>query len=245
MTTHSKKTEEIPLLKVLLIEDDKDLSALVKEYLDLEGIGCDIEETGTSGLRRATDPDGLPYDCIVLDLNLPLLDGISVCRNLRKNKIETPIIMLTARDKLGDKLTGFGAGTNDYLCKPFEMEELIARIRALARRKITGEDLACGDLVMDLSEKTVRRGTRDIQLTTIEFRILKLLLARSPQTLDKRQITNEIWGDEPPDSDSLKVHIHKLRKAIDAPGERQLLQTIAGRGYAIKDAGLWSARDCS
>lgn len=225
------------MLKVLLIEDDIDLSSLVREYLALEDIGCDIEETGTSGLRRAKNPDGPGYDCIVLDLNLPLLDGISVCRNLRRSKVETPIIMLTARDRLDDKLTGFGAGTNDYLCKPFEMKELIARIKALARRKFTGNELTCGNLVMDLAKKTVRRGDRDIQLTVIEYKILKLLLAHSPQTLDKQQIAYEIWGDEPPDSDSLKVHIHRLRKSIETPGEKTLLHTVAGHGYAIREAG--------
>lgn len=225
------------MLKVLLIEDDIDLSSLVREYLALEDIGCDIEETGTSGLRRAKNPDGPGYDCIVLDLNLPLLDGISVCRNLRRSKVETPIIMLTARDRLDDKLTGFGAGTNDYLCKPFEMKELIARIKALARRKFTGNELACGDLVMDLAKKTVRRGDRDIQLTAIEYKILKLLLAHSPHTLDKQQIAYEIWGDEPPDSDSLKVHIHRLRKSIETPGEKTLLHTVTGHGYAIREAG--------
>lgn len=237
MNTQAKKKEGISLLKVLLIEDDNDLASLVKEYLNLEGIGCDIEVTGTSGLRRAKNPDGLSYDCIVLDLNLPLLDGISVCKNLRKNRIETPIIMLTARDRLGDKLTGFEAGTNDYLCKPFEMEELIARIKALAHRKFTGNELVCGDLVMNVAEKTVRRGNRNIPLTAIEYRILKILLAHSPRTLDKQQISYEIWGDEPPDSDSLKVHIHRLRKSIELPGEKTLLHTLAGHGYAIKDSG--------
>lgn len=236
MNSQAKKTEDTTLLKVLLIEDDLDLAALVKEYLSLEGIACDIEDTGTAGLRRAKKPEGPGYDCIVLDLNLPLLDGLSVCRNLRKNKIDTPIIMLTARDRLNDKLNGFGAGTNDYLCKPFEMEELIARIKALSRRKFNGSVLSCADLVMDVAERTVSRGDRIIPLTAIEYRILKLLLAHSPKILDKREIACEIWGDEPPDSDSLKVHIHKLRKAVDAPGDKQLLRTVTGHGYAIRDS---------
>lgn len=236
MNTKTKKPEEDYLLKVLLIEDDKDLASLVKEYLNLEGLRCDIEETGTAGLRRAKTRDGLGYDCIILDLNLPLLDGISVCKNLRKNKITTPIIMLTARDRLNDKLNGFDAGTNDYLCKPFEMEELTARIKALSMRKFNNKELICGDLVMDLTERTVRRGTREIPLTSIEYKILKLLLSHSPGILDKQKIAYEIWGDESPDSDSLKVHIHRLRKSIDASGEKPLLHTIKGHGYTLKDS---------
>lgn len=235
MNTKTKKTEENLLLKVLLIEDDKDLASLIKEYLNLEGLGCDIEETGTAGLRRAKTQDGLGYDCIVLDLNLPLLDGISVCKNLRKNSIITPIIMLTARDRLNDKLNGFEAGTNDYLCKPFEMEELTARIKALSTRKFSGKELVCGDLVMDMIEKTVKRGTRSIPLTAIEYRVLQLLLSHSPRILDKQKIAYEIWGDEQPDSDSLKVHIHKLRKLLEAPGEKPLLHTVKGHGYALRD----------
>lgn len=236
MNVMQKKTEDNYLLKVLLIEDDKDLSSLVQEYLNLEGLKCDIEETGVGGLRRAKTQDGLGYDCIVLDLNLPLLDGISVCKNLRKNKITTPIIMLTARDRLNDKLNGFDAGTNDYLCKPFEMEELTARIKALSTRKFNDKELTCSDLVMDLTKRTVRRGTREIFLTSIEYRILKLLLSHSPRILDKQEIAYEIWGDESPDSDSLKVHIHKLRKSLDASGEKPLLHTIKGHGYVLKDS---------
>lgn len=236
MNVMQKKTEDDYLLKVLLIEDDKDLSSLVQEYLNLEGLKCDIEETGVGGLRRAKTQDGLGYDCIVLDLNLPLLDGISICKNLRKNKITTPIIMLTARDRLNDKLNGFDAGTNDYLCKPFEMEELTARIKALSTRKFSDKELTCSDLVMDLTKRTVRRGTREIFLTSIEYRILKLLLSHSPRILDKKEIAYEIWGDESPDSDSLKVHIHKLRKSLDASGEKPLLHTIKGHGYVLKDS---------
>lgn len=234
MDKKNKNIAETALLKVLLIEDDKDLGTLIKEYLNLERIECEIEETGTSGLHRAKNPNGFGYDCIILDLNLPLLDGISICKILRKNSIETPIIMLTARDRLNDKLSGFDAGTNDYLCKPFEMEELIARIKALAQRKFKGNQLVCGNLVMDLNEKTVKRESRNIPLTSIEYRILKLLLSHSPRILDKQKIAFEIWGDEPPDSDSLKVHIHKLRKLIDAPGENPLLHTVPGHGYVIR-----------
>lgn len=222
-------------LKILLIEDDKDLSSLIGEYLDLEGMGCDMAQTGTDGLELAKKSKGTGYDCIVLDLNLPRLDGLSVCRNLRHNRIDTPIIMLTARDKLDDKLNGFAAGTNDYLCKPFEMEELIARIKALSERKAAGGMLKCGDLSIDLHTKTVRRNNEVVQLTGTEYKILKLLMSHSPKIMDKQTMTYEIWGDDPPDSDSLKVHIHKLRKMIDPPGAKQLLHTIAGRGYSIKE----------
>lgn len=230
-------TQNPPLLKVLLIEDDRDLSSLVGEYLNLEGMQCDMAQTGTAGLELAKKAKGTGYDCIVLDLNLPRMDGLYVCKNLRHSRIETPIIMLTARDKLDDKLKGFEVGTNDYLCKPFEMKELIARIKALSRRKATEGILKCGDLIINLHTREVRRGGNLIQLTGIEYKILKLLVSHSPKILDRQTIAYEIWGDEPPDSDSLKVHIHKLRKAIEPPGTRQLLHTMVGQGYAIKDNG--------
>lgn len=221
-----------PVLEILLIEDDLDLSALIMEYLELEAMHCDNAVTGVSGLKLAKRLDSW-YDCIILDINLPLMDGISLCKELRKSRIFIPIIMLTARDKLDDKLEGFSAGANDYLCKPFEMEELVARIRALSQHRFYDDKFQCGDLIMDLKTKSVRRGNININLTQIEYKILHLLLAYSPQIVNKQKIMFAIWGDEPPESDSLKVHIHNLRKCINLPNTRPLLITIPGHGYLM------------
>lgn len=226
------------MLNTLLIEDDKDLAPLIKEYLELEGITCDIAKTGVAGLQCAKSKNNLSYDCIILDLNLPTIDGLSVCKNLRTNHIYTPIIMLTARDKLNDKLAGFSAGADDYLCKPFEMEELIARIKALTARILYNDELRCDDLIVNISTKTVLRGIKNINLTQIEFNILVYLLINSPKIVSKQKIIDKIWGDEPPESDSLKVHVHNLRKSIDGESRIKLIHTIPGHGYGVYAEGV-------
>ena len=223
----------VPVLEILLIEDDPDLSALIMEYLDMESMRCDNAMTGTAGLKLAQDADGIGYDCIILDLNLPLLDGLSVCSRLRRAGITTPVIMLTARDRLEDKLEGFSHGADDYLCKPFEMQELVARINVLAQRKYRNSDLVCDSLVMDIAARTVARGGQPLALSATEWKLLHLLLSHSPQPVSKQKLLSGIWGETPPDSDSLKVHVHNLRKLIDRPGERPLLHTVPGHGYAL------------
>lgn len=221
------------MIKTLLVEDDKDLAPLIKECLELEDISCDIAKTGIEGLQLVKSSGNLNYDCIILDINLPLMDGLSVCKNLRRSNINIPIIMLTARDKLDDKLAGFQAGAYDYLCKPFEMKELIARIKALSSRILYNDMLICDDLVMNLSSKTISRGDKNIVLTQTEFNILKYLLINSPKILSKTKIMDKIWGNDWPESDALKVHIHKLRKAIDSDSDKKLIHTIPGHGYGI------------
>ncbi|WP_308620758.1 response regulator transcription factor [uncultured Desulfovibrio sp.] len=222
-----------PVLEILLIEDDPDLSALIMEYLDMESMRCDNAMTGTAGLDLALGSDGIGYDCIILDLNLPLLDGLSVCGELRRRGIMTPVIMLTARDRLEDKLEGFSHGTDDYLCKPFEMQELIARINVLANRRYKNSLLQCDSLIMDVAGRAVTRGGKRLSLSAIEWKLLHLLLSASPQPVSKQKLLFEVWGETPPDSDSLKVHIHNLRKAVDLPGEIPLLHTFPGHGYAL------------
>ena len=223
----------VPVLEILLIEDDPDLSALIMEYLDMESMRCDNAMTGTAGLKLAQDAEGIGYDCIILDLNLPLLDGLSVCRSLRRAGIGTPVIMLTARDRLEDKLEGFSNGADDYLCKPFEMQELVARINVLAHRKYRNSLLQCDSLTMDIAARNASRGGRVLSLSATEWKILHLLLSHSPKPVSKQKLLSAIWGDTPPDSDSLKVHVHNLRRAVDAPGETPLLHTLPGHGYAL------------
>lgn len=222
------------MLNVLLVEDDFDLAETVIDYLELESIACDYASNGMAGLQLIEQN---PYDVVLLDINLPRLDGLSLCERLRASGNDTPILMLTARDQLDDKLAGFKAGTDDYLVKPFELQELVVRLRALARRR-SGQTqlLRCGDLEMNLKVRTVTRAGQAIKLSPVGWQLLEALLRASPEVVSKQKLIAAVWGDAPPDSDSLKVHLFHLRKAIDAPFATALLHTIAGHGFAIKEA---------
>jgi DNA-binding response OmpR family regulator len=197
------------MLNILLIEDDLDLADTVVQYLELEGIRCDHAANGMAGLQLAKEGQ---YQVLLLDLNLPRLDGLSLCRRLRTAGDDTPVLMLTARDQLDDKLAGFNAGTDDYLVKPFALQELVARIEVLARRR-SGEvrKLSCGDLVMNLSDKNVTRNSIPIKLSPIGWRLLERLLRASPEVVSRQALEEAVWGDEIPDSNSLKVHMFHLR----------------------------------
>ncbi|AMD89537.1 XRE family transcriptional regulator [Desulfovibrio fairfieldensis] len=225
------------MLHILLVEDDVDLATTIVEYLALENMHCDYARTGAHGLQLAGAPAcGTAYDAIVLDLNLPLLDGLSLCARLRQEGDDTPVLMLTARGHIDDKLAGFAAGTDDYLIKPFEMRELVARLQALSQRR-SGQAriLRCGDLLMDVREHRVERQGRLIQLSPIGWRILHVLLRQSPEAVSRQKLLFEVWGDDPPDSDSLKVHLFHLRKSIDAPFDTNLLHTMPGHGVALRE----------
>ena len=221
------------MLNVLLVEDDFDLAETVIDYLELESVTCDYASNGMAGLQLMEQN---PYDVVLLDLNLPRLDGLSVCERLRATGNDTPILMLTARDQLDDKLAGFEAGTDDYLVKPFELKELVVRLHALAGRR-SGQIrvLRCGDLQMNLKERTVTRAGQVIKLSPIAWQLLETLLRASPEVVSKQKLIAAVWGDDPPDSNSLKVHLFFLRKAIDAPFADSMLHTIAGYGFAIKE----------
>lgn len=221
------------MLNILLIEDDLDLADTVVQYLELEGIRCDHAANGMAGLQLATEGH---YQVLLLDLNLPRLDGLSLCQRLRAAGDDTPILMLTARDSLDEKVAGFQAGTDDYLVKPFALQELIVRVEALARRR-SGQvrKLSCGDLEMHLGEKTVTRNTLPIKLSPIGWRLLETLLRASPEVVSRQALEEAVWGDDFPDSNSLKVHMFHLRKAVDGPFATDLLQTVAGHGFAIRE----------
>jgi DNA-binding response OmpR family regulator len=221
------------VLNVLLVEDDYDLADTVVDYLELESISCDFASNGMAGLHFIQENQ---YDVVLLDLNLPRLDGLTLCERVRASGNDTPVLMLTARDQLDDKLAGFAAGTDDYLVKPFELQELVVRIKALAKRR-SGQAklLSCGDLEMNLSARTVTRAGQGIKLSPIGWRLLETLLRASPEVVSKAKLVAAVWGDEPPDSDSLKVHLFHLRKAIDGPFARPLLHTVASHGFAIKE----------
>ncbi|MCB1876844.1 MAG: response regulator transcription factor [Chromatiales bacterium] len=220
------------MLNALLIEDDLDLAQTVVQYLALEQIRCDHASNGIAGLNLMLRER---YDVLLLDLNLPRLDGLSVCERLRGAGDDTPVLMLTARDRLEDKIDGFRAGTDDYLIKPFELRELVVRVRALARRRSgQAQVLRCCDLEMNLNEKTARRGERQVKLSPTAWRLLEVLMRASPNVVSRKSLETAVWDDEPPDSNNLKVHVFNLRKAVDSAGERRLVHTVAGHGFAIR-----------
>ena len=182
------------------------------------------------------------YDVLLLDLNLPRIDGLTVCERLRADGKDLPVLMLTARDQLVDKQAGFAAGTDDYLVKPFALEELVLRLQALSRRR-SGQmqKLQLADLQMDLSAREVSRGGQIIKLSPIGWQLLEVLLRHAPDAVSRQKLQMAVWGDEVPDSNSLKVHMHHLRKAIDGPFATNLLQTIAGHGFALRVSDETSA----
>ncbi len=224
-------------MRILVIEDNHDLAANLCEYLEERGHLVDAAEDGLTGLHLAVRNT---YDAIVLDVILPGMNGITVCRKLREEAgKETPVLMLTARDSVEDRVTGLEAGADDYVIKPFALREVDARLHALVRRasgKGQWRRLEVADLSFDTGTLKVRRGSRDIELPPIPMRILEMLMKSSPRVVSRGDIEAQIWGDTPPDSDALRAHMHVLRSGIDHPGEAPLLQTVRGRGYRLADA---------
>ncbi|MEO5596966.1 MAG: response regulator transcription factor [Lysobacteraceae bacterium] len=230
------RSRDEPAGLVLLIEDNRNISEMVGEYLEGRGFGVDYATDGLDGYRLASENG---YDVIVLDLMLPRMDGIEICRKLREEtKKSTPVLMLTARDTLDDKVTGLSAGADDYLVKPFAIQELEARVRALIRRdrrQVSAEVLQVADLVYDTASMRVTRGGQELQLSPIGLRLLSILMRESPRVISRRDIEREIWGDGLPDSDTLRSHLYNLRKAIDRDFDKPLLHTVQSAGYRIAD----------
>lgn len=226
---------DAPPLSVLVVEDNPDLAANIADYLEARGHLVDVALDGVTGLHLAVTQ---PHDVVVLDLMLPGLDGLSVCRRLRRDaQSPVPVLMLTARATLDDKIAGFGEGADDYLTKPFELRELELRIAALARRPRSGDTLRrlrVADLDFNLDTLSVQRAGRALSLPVMPMKVLELLMKRSPQVVWRRDIEQALWGDSPPDSDALRVHMHTLRAAIDPPGLPPLLHTLRGVGYQLK-----------
>lgn len=222
-------------LVILVIEDNADLAANIADYLEDRGHLVDVALDGVTGLHLAVSQ---PHDVIVLDLMLPGLDGLTLCHRLRHDaQSVVPVLMLTARATLDDMAAGFGEGADDYLVKPFELRELELRLAALARRARSGgklHRLQVSDLVFDLDTMSISRGGRLISLPALPMKILELLMKRSPQVVWRREIEQAVWGDNPPDSDALRVHMHTLRAAIDTSDAVPLLHTIRSVGYQLK-----------
>lgn len=220
----------------LIIEDNPDIVANLYGFLEPLGYTLDVAMNGSAGVMRAASEH---YDVIVLDLELPGLDGIEVCRQLRRDKrLATPILMLTARDTVNDKLSGFEVGADDYLVKPFSLVELDARLKALVRRarnETVDHILEFGDLRYDLSRCEAKRAGHKLALTPTGFKLLEALMRKAPALITREELMREIWGDDPPDSDALRTHIHALRQAMDRPFVHPMLRTIAGNGYRLID----------
>lgn len=220
--------------RVLIIEDHKDIAEMLYDFFERRDYELDYASDGKMGFNLASQNE---YDIILLDLMLPEMDGLDVCKRLREeSKNFTPILMMTARDTLEDKIKGLEMGADDYLVKPFEILELEARVKALMRRKgqvSQQEVLQVEDLELDTGTLDVRRSGQNIYLSPIGLKILTILMKESPKVVSRNQLEHEIWGDILPDSDTLRSHMYNLRKQVDKPFENALLQTIQSRGYRI------------
>ncbi|HSS62874.1 MAG TPA: response regulator transcription factor [Gammaproteobacteria bacterium] len=219
---------------ILLVEDHRDIAEMVYAYLEHRGYDVDYAADGITGLHLAVTND---YDVLVLDLMLPGMDGLDLCEKLRREaRRDIPVLMLTARDALQDKLAGLNAGADDYLVKPFDIQELEARVRALIRRRrgqLRTEVLRVADLSLDTGTLEVRRGGKELSLTPIGLKILTVLMRASPRVVNRREIERAVWGDVLPDSDTLRSHVYNLRKQIDRSFDTQLLHTVQSTGYRL------------
>lgn len=225
---------KIPAATILIVEDHRDLAANVGDYLEAGGFTVDFAADGISALQLCSENH---YDAIVLDVMLPGIDGFEVCKRLRQElHRDTPVIMLTARDTINDKVNGFDVGADDYLIKPFELRELEARLAALIRRQrgeLEGGQLQVGDLQFDLETMRVTRAGKTIKLSPITLHILRILMRESPKLVSRERLESEVWGDDTPDSDTLRSHLYNLRKNLDKPFDQQLMHTIPGVGYKV------------
>jgi DNA-binding response OmpR family regulator len=222
-------------MRILVIEDNRDILANVLDYLQIKGFGVDCAQDGLSGLHLASTGH---YDLIVLDIMLPGIDGYQICRRLREDgRSEVPILMLTARDALDDRLRGLRAGADDYLIKPFALSELVARIEAILRRSRGGRKrcLQVADLSYDLDTLHVSRAGQMLKLNPLGFKLLAILMQKSPAVVRREALEEALWGDDCPDSDSLRSHIHQLRQVLDKPFAAPLLHTIHGVGYRLAE----------
>lgn len=224
-------------MRVLLIEDDRDLAENVSEFLERRGVELDFAYDGLSALHLALTGE---FDVLVLDLGLPGLDGLEVCRRLRSEaRVSSPILMLTARDGLDDRIRGFEVGTDDYLVKPFALQELYLRLRALLRRA-RGEwsrqgSLRVADLRFDLERAVIERADRRVELGPIDRKLLELLMRRSPAVVGHAEIESFVWGGDEVSPELVRTHIYQLRKAIDRAFERPLVHTVRSTGYTLRE----------
>ena len=225
--------------KILIVEDEESIAELEKDYLELSGFEVEIENDGEAGLKRAISEE---FDLFILDLMLPGVDGFEICKKIRETK-NTPIIMMTARDSVIDRVSGLGHGADDYIVKPFAIEELLARLRALLRRiDIEGDKnvakqttITYRDLTIEKENRVVRRGTDVIELTKREYELLLTLMENVNVVLARDVLLNKVWGYETEvETNVVDVYIRYLRNKIDVPGEESYIQTVRGTGYVMR-----------
>jgi two-component system, OmpR family, response regulator MprA len=223
-------------MRILVIEDDDSVRGAIRRALLLGGYEIFEAQTGQDGLLRAQSD--VP-DAIVLDLGLPDIDGVQVCKTLRGAGNRTPILMLTARAAIEDRVEGLEAGADDYLVKPYDVRELEARVKAIMRRSLDGSDgrlLRFGELQLDPDAHAVRIGERDVDLTRTEFQLLELLMLNARRVLSSELIYDRVWGyDFGPSGNALRVYIGYLRRKLEGGGESRLIQTVHGVGYVLRD----------
>lgn len=222
-------------MRILIVEDEKDLAAIIKQGLEEEGYVVDVAHDGEEGLYMA---ETYPIDVMVLDVMLPLMDGLTVLSNLRKKGVQTPAILLTARDALIDKIKGLDTGADDYLTKPFVFEELLARIRSLMRRKGTVKEavIRIADLEIDTASHQVRRAGKSIALSAKEYSLLEFLAYRKGAVVSRTDIIEHIYNEDADmDSNVVDVYINYLRNKIDKEFSGKLIHTVRGAGYILKE----------
>ena len=222
-------------IRALIVEDNRDICGNIAAYLEKLGYVLDFAHDGVTALNLALTH---PFDVIVLDLMIPRMDGLTFCQRLRADAgIETPVLMLTARDTLDDRLKGFDAGADDYLVKPFALQELHARIRALYKRSHRNGDnlLTVGDLTLNRSTRQVHRAGRRVEINPAGMKLLRRLMEESPSVVDRDALETLLWADERPDGDALRSHMYKLRQVIDRSFDRPLIHTVHRIGYRIAE----------
>ncbi|HEY4706036.1 MAG TPA: response regulator transcription factor [Thermodesulfobacteriota bacterium] len=222
-------------MRILLVEDEKDLAGIIKQGLEEAGYAVDMAHDGEEGLYMA---ETYPVDAVVLDIMLPLMDGIEVLKRLRKKGVTTPVILLTARDALLDKIKGLDTGADDYLTKPFVFDELLARIRSLLRRKATVKEavIRVADLEVDTASHQVKRAGKSVPLSAKEYSLLEFLAYRRGNVVSRTDIVEHIYNEEAEmDSNVVDVYINYLRNKIDRDHRKKLIHTVRGAGYILKE----------
>jgi DNA-binding response OmpR family regulator len=223
-------------LYILLVEDERRLVQVMRKVLEEEGHTVDIAYNGEDGLAMAMEGS---HDVIVLDILLPGIDGVEVCRTLRASRVDTPVLLLTALDAVPDRVRGLDAGADDYLPKPFAFQELLARLRALSRRRVQAREpdrLEAADLVLDLRRRRAERAGKTIELSPKEFALMEFLMRNEGRVVTRTQILDHVWGyDYSPDSNLVDVYVTYLRRKLDRGHDRRLIRTVRGVGYVLGD----------
>ena len=223
--------------RVLVVDDDEQLLDVLRQALTLAGYEVDMADNGPEGLELASRG---PYDVLVIDVMLPGMDGLEVLQRLRRQAVDTPVLILSGRDGVDDRVAGLSIGADDYVVKPFALAELLARVHSLRRRAQSSQAsarLQVADLTLDLITRRVLRGREVIDLRPIEFLMLECLMRRSGEVVSRKELVQHVWGHSSPSSTNVvEVHICRLREKIERPGQEPLIHTVRGSGYVLKPA---------